>query len=223
MSAQTVWIFRLYDLGCFAKKGEAMRKVLLEIVHDPKTVVAVASMILAFIGVLLGPLVQLRIGSKQAAAAQRAVDLTGSTAIATMRLEWMDKLRDTLSEFHSILMIKENVDKEKDAVKLSHLGTEIDLLLNRDDKIQRELWDITDKIYKCEAIEERQEMDEELVSAGRAALKSEWEKVKAEMRGEAFNGRAHSKINVAQSVVMEGMECWIAQFTSLKRSSTVIR
>ncbi|MGC1858029.1 MAG: hypothetical protein WA725_14910, partial [Pseudolabrys sp.] len=113
----------------------------------------------------MGPLVQLRIGSKQAAAAQRAVDLTGSGAIATMRLEWMDKLRDTLSEFHSILMIKENVDKEKDAVKLSHLGTEIDLLLNRDDKIQRELWDITDKIYKCEAIEERQEMDEELVSA----------------------------------------------------------
>lgn len=99
-----------------------MRKVLLEIVHDPKTVVAVASMILAFIGVVLGPLVQLRIGSKQAAAAQRAVDLTGSGAIATMRLEWMDKLRDTLSEFHSILMIKENVDKEKDAVKLSHLG-----------------------------------------------------------------------------------------------------
>ena len=148
-----------------------MRKVLLEIVHDPKTVVAVASMILAFIGVVLGPLVQLRIGSKQAAAAQRAVDLTGSGAIATMRLEWMDKLRDTLSEFHSILMIKENVDKEKDAVKLSHLGTEIDLLLNRDDKIQRELWDITDKIYKCEAIEERQEMDEELVSAGRAVLK----------------------------------------------------
>jgi predicted nucleic acid-binding Zn-ribbon protein len=109
-----------------------------------------------------------------------------------MRLEWMDKLRDTLSEFHSILMIKENVDKEKDAVKLSHLGTEIDLLLNRDDKIQRELWDITDKIYKCEAIEERQEMDEELVSAGRAVLKSEWEKVKAEMRGEAFKTGEHT-------------------------------
>ena len=94
---------------------------------------------------------QLRIGSKQAAAAQRAVDLTGSRAIATMRLEWMDKLRDTLSEFHSILMIKENVDKEKDAVKLSHLGTEIDLLLNQQDEVQKVLWDITDKIYKCEA------------------------------------------------------------------------
>jgi hypothetical protein len=141
----------LYDLVCFAKEGKAMRKVLLEIVHDPKTVVAFASMILAFIGVVLGPLVQLRIGSKQAAAAQRAVDLTGSRAIATMRLEWMEKLRDTLSEFHSILMIKENVDKEKDAVKLSHLGTEIDLLLNQQDEVQKVLWDITDKIYKCEA------------------------------------------------------------------------
>ena len=48
-------------------------------------------------------------------------------------------------------MIKENVDKEKDAVKLSHLGTEIDLLLNQQDEVQKVLWDITDKIYKCEA------------------------------------------------------------------------
>ena len=66
-------------------------------------------------------------------------------------MEWMEKLRDTLSEFNSILMIKENVDKEKDAVKLSHLGTEIDLLLNQQDEVQKVLWDITDKIYKCEA------------------------------------------------------------------------
>jgi hypothetical protein len=29
-------------------------------------------------------------------------------------------------------------------------------------------------------------MDKELVDAGRAVLKSEWEKVKAEMRGEPF-------------------------------------
>jgi hypothetical protein len=29
-------------------------------------------------------------------------------------------------------------------------------------------------------------MDEKLIAAGRAALKAEWEKVKAEMRGEPF-------------------------------------
>ena len=132
--------------------------------------------------------------AKQSAdAAQRAADAAMLTAqnagrreIARLRLAWMDKLRDTVSEFHSILMIRENVEREKEAEKLSRLGTQIDLLLNREDKVQRDLWDITDKIYKCEAIEERQSMDEELVKAGRAVLKAEWEKVKAEMRGEPF-------------------------------------
>ena len=163
-----------------------MRKVLLDIIQDPKTLVTIGAAIFAFISVVLGPVVQLRIGSKQAAAAQRAVDVDGSRAIATMRLAWMEKLRDTLSKFHSILMIKENVDQEAEAEKLSRLGTEIDLLLDREDKIQRELWDVTDKIYNSETIEERQGMDKELVSAGRAVLKAEWEKVKAEMRGEPF-------------------------------------
>jgi hypothetical protein len=95
---------------------------MLDIVQDdPKTAVAIVAAILAFISGVLGPLVQLIIGSKQAATAQRAVDLTGSRAIATMRLAWMDKLRDRVSEFHSILMIKETVDQEREAVKLSRL------------------------------------------------------------------------------------------------------
>jgi hypothetical protein len=168
-----------------------MKKVLLDIIHDPKTAVAIGAALLAFIAGVLGPLVQLIIGSKQAATAQRAVDLTGSRSIATMRLAWMDKLRDTVSEYHSILMIKEDVDQEREAEKLSRLGTQIDLLLNRDDEIQRVLWDVTDKIYQSETIEERQSMDEELVRAGRAVLKAEWEKVKAEMRGEPFKTGEH--------------------------------
>jgi len=61
--------------------GEA--KVLDIIQGDPKTAVAIVAAILAFISGVLGPLVQLIIGSKQAAAAQRAVDVTGSRAIAT--------------------------------------------------------------------------------------------------------------------------------------------
>jgi hypothetical protein len=98
----------------------------------------------------------------------------------------MNKLRDTVSEYHSILVSRENVDKQRVAEKLSRLGTQIDLLLNQDNKIQKALWDITDKIYYSETIDERQGMDKELVKAGRAVLKAEWEKVKAEMRGEPF-------------------------------------
>jgi len=135
-----------------------MKKVLLDIIHDPKAAAAIGAAILALIAGVWGPFVQLRIGKKQAAAAQRAADaamlaaqnvgvvglkqsaaaqqaadagmLTAQNAgireIARMRLAWMDKLRDTVSEFHSILMIRENVDKEKEAEKLSRLGTQID-------------------------------------------------------------------------------------------------
>src|SRR5262245_52732481 len=110
----------------------------------------------------------------------------GTREIAIMRLAWMDKLRDTVSQFHSILMIKEDVEQEKVAEQLSLLGTQIDLLLNREDKFQRDLWEITDKIYNSRSREERQSMDPKLIAAGRAVLKAEWEKVKAEIRGEPF-------------------------------------
>jgi hypothetical protein len=55
------------------------------------------------------------------------------------------------------------------------------------------LWDVTDKIYNGETIEERQNMDEDLVRAGRAVLKAEWEKVKVEMRGEPFKTGDHGE------------------------------
>jgi hypothetical protein len=127
-----------------------MKKVLLEIIQDPKAAAAIGAALLALIGGVLGPLVQLIIGSKQASTAQRAVDVSGSRAIAPMRLAWMDKLRDTLSEYHSILMIKKNVDQENLAQKLSLLGTQLDLLLNQNDKAQKVLWGVTDKIYNSE-------------------------------------------------------------------------
>lgn len=154
---------------------------------------AIFAALLAFVSGVFGPWVQYRIGKRQAAAAQRANDAAmltaqnaGTREIAVMRLAWMDKLRDMLSEFHSILMIRDDVDQEKVAQKLSLLGTQIDLLLNQGDKVQKVLWDVTDKIYNSQSREERQSMDEELIRAGRAVLKSEWEKVKAEMRGEPF-------------------------------------
>jgi hypothetical protein len=164
-----------------------------DIFHSPPAVAAIFAAILAFVSGVVGPYVQYRIGKKQAAAAQRAADAAmltaqnaGSREIARMRLDWMQKLRDTVSEFHSILMIRDDVDQTKLAEKLSLLGTQLDLLLNRDDKAQQELWDVTDKIYNSQSRDERQSFDAELVKAGRAVLKSEWEKVKAEMRGEPF-------------------------------------
>jgi hypothetical protein len=156
-----------------------MQSVWSDILHSPPAVAAILAAIVALVIGVLGPLVQLRIGKRQTEAAQ-------SREIARMRLAWMEKLRDIVSEYHSILMIKKNVDQENLAQKLSLLGTQIDLMLNQNDKVQKVLWDVTDKIYKTQSRAKRQSMDKELVDAGRAVLKSEWEKVKAEMRGEPF-------------------------------------
>jgi len=128
-----------------------------DILHSPPAVAAIFAAILAFVSGVAGPYVQYRIGKRQAAAAQRAADApmltaqnAGTREIATMRLAWMDKLRDTVAQFHSILMIREDVDQAKSAEELSLLGTQLDLLLNREDKFQRDLWEITDKI--CESL-----------------------------------------------------------------------
>lgn len=170
-----------------------MQSMWSDILQSPPAVAAIIAALLAFVSGVFGPWVQYRIGKKQAAAAQRAAEAAmltaqnaGTREIATMRLAWMDKLRDTVSQFHSILMSREDVDQAKSAEELSLLGTQIDLLLNREDKFQRDLWEITDKIYNSQSREERQSMDERLIAAGRSVLKAEWEKVKAEMRGEPF-------------------------------------
>src|SRR6266403_2875961 len=68
-------------------------------------------------------------------------------------------------------------------LKLSDLGTQLDLLLNVDDPAQKALWDVLDKIYTTTGIDERQKLDVDLIRAGRAVMKEEWEKIKGEMRG----------------------------------------
>ncbi len=47
--------------------------------------------------------------------------------------------------------------------KLSQLGTEIDLLLSQEDKLQKALWDVTEKIFNCDKLEEREAMDKDMI------------------------------------------------------------
>ena len=186
----------LSRLSCFDHVASAMSEinwqhVVLDVLNSPAALAAILAAIFALLTGISGPVVQLRIGKRQAAASQTSANAamltaqnTGTREIARLRLSWMDKLRDTLSEYHSILMSTEHVDAK--AQKLSELGTQLDLLLNRDDKFQKDSWDITDKIYRAESLHERQSYDEALIGAGRAVFKAEWEKIKAEMRGEPF-------------------------------------
>jgi hypothetical protein len=173
--------------------------ILSEALHDPNKVAFIASMVVLTVG-LTGAGVTLYIGGRQANAARAGAEASkrssdaarltaenaGARQIATMRLEWIETLRKTLSEFHSILMTADYPYSAGDHRKLSNLGTQIDLLLNRDDPDQRALWEITDKIYETDSIEERNKLDVPFVTAGRTVMKNEWEKIKAEIRGAAI-------------------------------------
>jgi hypothetical protein len=156
-----------------------MKAIIREILANPSATVAVIAAGLAFISGILGPSVQLLIGRWQARA-------TGYREIARLRIEWMDKLRDTLAEYHSMLMSLDGEEKDSERQKLSELGTQLDLLLNQKDKKQKALWDVADQIFKLDNLDERQALDNKLIDAGRAVFKAEWEKVKAEMRGARF-------------------------------------
>jgi hypothetical protein len=111
-------------------------------------------------------------------------------------------VRDTLSEYHSILMTPKETDpnadeaakaklKEKteaDRRQLSYLGTKLDLLLNQKKDLQRALWQVSDDILKKADArplteEELNAVDKQLVAAARNVLDFHWQKIKAEILG----------------------------------------
>jgi hypothetical protein len=171
-----------------------MPAIVDSILSSPAAIAAIIAAVFSLVAGVLGPVVALWVGHRQTKAAKISADAAmlsaqsiGSREIASMRLAWMEKLRDTLAEFHATLMSLDDSDfSDDDRKKLALFGTQLDLLLNRNEEMQKKLWDVTDKIYRTESVSERQQFDEELIEAGRTVLKAEWEKVKAEMRGQPF-------------------------------------
>ena len=93
----------------------------------------------------------------------------GRHSVATFRQKWIDDLRDTVAEYHSIAMTAETFPypKEEDRL-LSRLGTKIELLLNPTEDQSKALLEIKNKIKDCADIDARVAMDPELVAAAQA-------------------------------------------------------
>jgi DNA-binding SARP family transcriptional activator len=168
--------------------------LLREIFSDAKTTAAVASAAFALLS--LG--VQLWVGGRQADIGRRQAEASrisadaamltamnaGNRAVASMRLQWVEKMREILSEYHSTLVSVEDPIPETDLRRLSNLGTQLDLMMNLNEPIQKALWDLAEKTYRTEGLQERKDLDPALMEAGRVVLKAEWEKIKREQRGE---------------------------------------
>jgi hypothetical protein len=179
---------------------------------SPATVVALIAALLAFVSGVGGPIVTYLIGIRQAEAAKTSAEAAktsseaaantaaaaGSRAFANVRLQWLQSVRETLAEYHSILMSAEDDDPnateeakakalqkaEGDSRRISYLGTQLDLLLDTKKKLQKDLWKVSDDILKLETKKERQALDTRLVEAGRAVFEFQWRKIKCELQGE---------------------------------------
>ena len=133
-------------------------------------------------------------------AAMMNAKYAGTRALAGVRMDWLKTLRDTLAEYHSIIMCwtdddtaadsetkaKNEEKQDKDRRQLSFLGTKLDLLLNQEKKYQKELWQVSDDIMKLpEPTEADLEAgDKKLVEAARKVFDFHWRKIKAEMLGD---------------------------------------
>jgi hypothetical protein len=162
-----------------------------------------ASLTIALVAVIVGPIVQLIIGYLQYRTARRHAEAVGlqaqaakEQADATMRMvrsatvqkmcesrqAWIESLRDSLSNFHSILMTSKTYPYPvEDDRKLSALGTKIELLLNPMEKTSREVLSAIYQMYNTAEYDERRKMDKILVEKSQAVLKDEWEKIKRDL------------------------------------------
>jgi hypothetical protein len=170
-----------------------LRAFLAETFSDSRTTAAVLSA--AFAAGTLGVQFwvgsrQAKIGSRQAEASRISADAamltaksSGNRAVASMRIKWVEDLRAVLSEYHSMLMTREKCEGE-DRRQMSDLGTKLDLMMNLDEPEHKALWDLADQIYFEEDLEKRRQHDEAMMDAARVVLKTEWEKIKRELRGD---------------------------------------
>jgi uncharacterized membrane protein YhaH (DUF805 family) len=113
-----VWLY--YNNPELATKTGAF---LGDTFSDSKTTAAVLSAVFAFAILVVQFWVgarQARIGSRQAdasrmsaVAAMLTVKSSGNRDVASMRIKWVEELREVLSEYHSILMSVAKVTAEK--------------------------------------------------------------------------------------------------------------
>ncbi|MGY3149347.1 transposase-like protein [Bradyrhizobium sp. USDA 3397] len=163
---------------------------------NPAAAVAAVAAVFAFIAGVLGPLVQWRIGRRQAIASQTSAEasmLTARTAgareIAKLRMSWMEELRQSLCEYHAILMSTEDGEelKAEDVRTLSRPpGHTAGLAAQSQGSTAATFVGNSRQTLQARLPVRKARLRRALVEAGRDVLKEEWEKVKREMRGDEF-------------------------------------
>jgi len=130
-------------------------------------IAGLVSLIVAIVGVL---------------ASRHSNSFNADLEIAKFREQWIQRLRDTLSEFQSYAMLP-NSEPHLER-KFYELGTKIELLLNREDPMYENLQNVMYQMLESsnEPTGSKYSLNPEFIEISQDILKQEWEIVKTELR-----------------------------------------
>jgi hypothetical protein len=134
--------------------------------------------------------IQLYVGYRQskaaligARAAMMSAESAGRHTIASFRQNWIEAVRDTLSEYHSILMSTPDghAISPEDERRLAALRTKLQLLLNPNESASSDLLHLIDEMRRSDNATRRAK-DAELSRLAQRILKTEWIRIKDELK-----------------------------------------
>jgi hypothetical protein len=135
--------------------------------------------------------VQFYVGRKQADAAltsARAALMNAQSAgrhtVAEFRQKWIDKVIETLCEYHSIVMARdaERTHSAEESRALSASRTKLEILLNPEEADTVALLAKMDAVLSGTSAPARGKAASEMLSVARRLLKREWVRIKEELR-----------------------------------------
>ena len=104
-------------------------------------------------------------------------------AVAEFRLDWIQRLREALSEFQSIVMLPES-DAHKER-RFYETGTTIELLLNRNEPEHQKLMDHMYVMFDAAngSLTQKFSTNPEFVELSQDILKTEWDRARRDLLG----------------------------------------
>ncbi|SRR6266446_1303187 len=155
----------------------------------PSQIIPILSLVIALLAVFIGPLITLKIGSRQTELSRR---IASKQIVAPMRQAWINTFREKLSEFTSAAFHYWNVRqvtvgmvelKDEEQRRLAQLEHEIELLINPTEPDHKELVETIKQIpWRLErGTDESGELNllmDKATTLGQKIFKTEWDRIK---------------------------------------------
>lgn len=135
--------------------------------------------------------IQLYVGHREskaslisANAAMMDAECAGRHTVAAFRQKWIEAVRDTLSEYHSILMSASSFTtiSEEERRALIALKMKLSLMLNPEEEDSKNLLLLLAEMRNCESWDDRADLSTKISMTAQKILKTEWVRIKEELK-----------------------------------------